>query len=114
MGESFKATKVAEDIYWVGAIDWGLRDFHGYATDRGTTYNAYLIVGDKVTLVDTVKAPFRDEMLSRIASVVDPAQVSFIISNHSEMDHTGCLPDVIRAVEPKKVYASVMVVKALY
>ncbi len=109
----FKATKVSDHVWWVGAIDWGIRNFHGYATSRGTTYNAYLIVADKITLVDTVKAPFQEEMLSRIASVIDPGKIEYIISNHSEMDHSGCLPQVIQAVKPDKVFASVMGVKAL-
>ncbi len=109
----FKAAKVSDHVWWVGAIDWGIRNFHGYATSRGTTYNAYLIVADKITLVDTVKAPFQEEMLSRIASVIDPGKIEYIISNHSEMDHTGCLPQVIADVKPEKVFASVMGVKAL-
>jgi len=113
MREAWKATNVADDIYWVGAIDWSIRDFHGYQTPRGSTYNAYLVLADKVTLIDTVKAPFKQEMLSRVASVVDPGSISYIISNHSEMDHSGCLPEVIEAVQPEKVFASTMGVKAL-
>ena len=66
----FQAVKVTDKIYWVGAIHWGLRDFHGYATSRGTTFNAYLVLADKITLIDTVKAEFKGEMLSRIASVL--------------------------------------------
>ena len=89
MKEYMKAIKIADSVYWVGAIDWSIRDFHGYATRRGTTYNAYLIVADKITLIDTVKAPFKDEMLARIASVVDPEKIDYIISNHAEPDHSG-------------------------
>ena len=113
MGSPFKAQRVAEDIYWVGAIDWSVRDFHGYRTGRGTTYNAYLILGEKITLVDTVKAPFRDELLSRIRDVVDPAKIDLIISNHAEMDHSGCLPELIELARPEKVYASPKGVEAL-
>jgi flavorubredoxin len=103
---SFEAVKVSDHVYWVGAIDWMIRDFHGYLTSRGSTYNAYLIVADKITLVDTVKAPFQKELLSRVASVVDPGKIDYIISNHSEMDHSGCLPQVIQEVKPEKVFAS--------
>jgi flavorubredoxin len=113
MKDVFKAHKVTDTVYWVGAIDWGLRDFHGYATSRGTTYNAFLVLADKITLIDTVKAPFRDELLARIASVADPKRIAVIVSNHSEMDHTGCLPDVIAAVEPERVVASKSGVEAL-
>ena len=113
MNDIFKAIRITDRVWWVGAIDWNIRDFHGYMTKRGSTYNAYLILADKVTLVDTVRAPFRDEMMSRIASVINPADIQYIVSNHSEMDHSGCLPDVIDAVRPEKVYTSVMGAKTL-
>jgi len=108
-----QAVKLTDKVWWVGAIDWGIRDFHGYATSRGTTYNAYLILADKVTLIDTVKAPFKDEMMRRIASVVDPKTISYIISNHTEMDHSGCLPEIIQETNPEKIFASKMGVQGL-
>lgn len=106
MKSGFKASKITDNVYWVGAIDWNVRDFHGYATNTGTTYNAYLVLADKVTLIDTVKKPFRDEMLSRIRSVLDPSRIDYIVSNHSEMDHSGCLPETIALVGAEKVFAS--------
>jgi len=113
MSSPFQARKVADDIYWVGAIDWSVREFHGYGTARGTTYNAYLIMGEKITLVDTVKAHYKDELVSRIRDVVDPAKIDIIISNHAEMDHSGCLPELIELARPEKVYASPRGVEAL-
>jgi len=114
MNGVFRAVKVTDYVYWVGAVDWTLRDFHGYSTSRGTTYNAYLILADKIVLVDTVKSPFKQEMLARIASVTNPENITYIISNHSEMDHSGCLPEMIEMVKPEKVFASAMGVKALH
>jgi len=114
MENYLKAVQVTEKVWWVGAIDWNLREFHGYRTARGTTYNAYLVLADKITLVDTVKAPFKNEMMQRVASVIgDPAKIDYIVSNHAEMDHSGALPEVIAEVKPEKVFASVMGVKAL-
>ncbi|HEY3315797.1 MAG TPA: flavodoxin domain-containing protein [Bacillota bacterium] len=113
MPKPFKAVKVSDHVYWVGAVDWGIRDFHGYSTERGSTYNAYLIMADRITLVDTVKAPFVDELLTRISSVTDPSNIEYVVSNHAEMDHSGSLPAVIQAVQPKRVFASVMGVKVL-
>ncbi len=110
---AFSAVKLTDRVYWVGAIDWALRDFHGYRTGRGTTYNAYLLMADRPTLVDTVKRPFHSEMMSRIASVTDPEDIEVVISNHSEMDHSGSLPATIEAVSPDRVLASVMGRKAL-
>jgi flavorubredoxin len=87
-----KPVKLKENIYWVGGIDWDLRNFHGYLTQRGSTYNAYLVVDEKITLIDTVKYYLYDEMMERISAVVDPSRISYIVSNHVEMDHSGSLP----------------------
>ncbi|MHB8994688.1 MAG: FprA family A-type flavoprotein [Armatimonadota bacterium] len=113
MNQNLKAVRVTDDVYWVGAIDWNIRDFHGYLTSRGTTYNAFLVMGEKITLVDGVKGPFAGEMLSRVASVVDPAKVDYLVSNHSEMDHTGGLPQILAATRPEKVFASTTGAKTL-
>jgi flavorubredoxin len=113
MSNLLKAIRISDHVWWVGAIDWNIRDFHGYMTKRGSTYNAYLILADKVTLLDTVRAPFREEMMARIASVIDPGDIQYIVSNHSEMDHSGCLPEVIDIIKPEKIYASVMGAKTL-
>ena len=113
MSKAFKALKVTDKVYWVGAIDWGIRDFHGYLTERGTTYNAFLVMADKITLIDTVKPPFQSELLGRISSVVDPKEIDYVVSNHAEMDHSGSLLGVIDAVQPEKVLASSMGSKAL-
>ena len=113
MTDAFQAVRVTDRVYWVGARDWEIREFHGYRTSRGTTYNAFLVLADKVTLVDTVKKPFRREMMARVASVVDPKRIDYIISNHSEMDHSGSLPETIEAVKPEKVFASANGVRAL-
>ena len=108
MKQLLKAAKLTEKVYWVGAVDWEIKNFHGYLTERGTTYNAYLVLDEKITLIDTVKAPFRDELLARISSVIDPEKIDYIVSNHSEMDHSGSLPDMIKIVNPEKVFASPM------
>jgi len=82
------AIKLRDNIYWVGAIDWSMRSFHGYDTQRGSSYNAYLIIDDTITLIDTVKHGFEEEMLARISSVIDPSQINCVISNHVEPDHS--------------------------
>ncbi|WP_428049244.1 FprA family A-type flavoprotein [Candidatus Avelusimicrobium caledoniensis] len=103
-----RAIQISPNVYWVGAIDWNLRDFHGYATHRGTTYNAYLVLSEKPTLIDTVKKEFYDEMMERIKSVIDPKQIQIIISNHSELDHAGALEQTVAVTQPDEVYVSPM------
>lgn len=101
-----KAIEVKKGIYWVGAVDWSVRNFHGYTTNRGATYNAYLIIDEKITLIDTVKAPFAGELLARIRSVVDPEKIDYVVSNHVEMDHSGALPVIMKACPNAKVVTS--------
>ena len=101
-----QAFKLADGIYWVGAIDWNLRNFHGYETEKGSSYNAYLILDEKVTLIDTVKEGFGEEMLSRIRSVIDPAKIDVVISNHAEPDHSGCLPLIKKYAPHAQIYTA--------
>lgn len=102
----FAARQLTHDVWWVGAIDWNARSFHGYSTPQGTTYNAYLILDEKVTLIDTVRAPFADELMDRIAQIVDPAKIDYIISNHVETDHSGALPNIIRRAPQATIISS--------
>lgn len=87
-----------DGIDWVGAVDWEVRDFHGYDTARGSTYNAYLVRDEKTALIDTVKAPFAGELLGNLAGVADPASVDYVVCNHAEPDHAGALPEVLAAL----------------
>ncbi len=100
--------QVAENVFWVGAIDWNVRSFHGYTftTPRGTTYNAYLIVDDEVALVDTVAPGFEDEMMARIREVVDPARIRYLIANHGEVDHSGAIPYVLGSAPQAELICS--------
>jgi anaerobic nitric oxide reductase flavorubredoxin len=90
--------KVLENIFWVGVVDWNIRHFHGftYSTQRGTTYNAYLIVDKKVALVDTVQHPFADEMIEKIKEIIDPSKIDYIIANHVESDHSGSIKEIMK------------------
>lgn len=95
--------ELAKGIYQVGAVDWTTRDFHGYKTPRGVTYNSYLIVDEKICLIDAVKAPFAKELLERISQIVDPAKIDYVIVNHVEPDHSSALPMVMEAAPQAKV-----------
>ena len=100
-----KPIEIMKDVYWVGALDYNIRNFHGYSytTHHGTTYNAYLIIGERVALVDSVMGLFTEEMLSRISEVVDPTKIDYMISNHTEMDHSGATPEILKMVPDAKL-----------
>jgi flavorubredoxin len=89
---------VRENVDWVGYVDWTVRDFHGYSTDRGATYNSYLVRDEKTALIDTVKAPFADLLLQKIAAITDPASVDYVVCNHAEPDHAGGMSRVLEAL----------------
>ena len=101
-------TELTKGVYWVGVVDWGIRHFHGHelSTHRGTTYNSYLIVDEKIALVDTVWGPFQEQFLENIREVVNPAKIDIVVANHSEPDHSGGLPAVMRHTPKATVVVS--------
>jgi flavorubredoxin len=102
-----KPLEIANGVFSVGVIDWNIRDFHGYSTNQGTTYNAYLIMDEKITLIDTVKKEFADELIHNISQIVDPKKIDYVVSNHTEMDHSGGLARVLHRIgEDKPLYCS--------
>jgi flavorubredoxin len=106
--------EIAPGVFNVGVQDWNVRDFHGYSTDLGTTYNAFLVVDEKITLIDSVKKEFGDQLLENIAAVVDPRRIDCVVSNHTELDHSGSLARVMHRVgEDKPLYCSKMGAKNL-
>ena len=108
--------EVAKDVFWVGAVDWNVRNFHGYTfnTSRGTTYNSYLILDDKVTLVDAVHGQFADELLERISAIIPVQKIDYIIANHVESDHSGALPKLMQAAPQAKIFGTQKCRQGLY
>ncbi len=90
-------TTLKDGIDWVGYIDWTVRDFHGYKTESGSTYNAYLIRDEKTAVIDAVKAPYVETYLKHIAAFTDLAAIDYIVCNHAEPDHSGGLPAFMTA-----------------
>ena len=90
--------ELKKGVYWVGVVDWGLRHFHGHelSTHRGSTYNSYLIVDEKIVLVDTVWGPFQEQLIENIRQIVDPSRIDMVVANHAETDHSGALPAIMR------------------
>ncbi len=101
-----KPMQIVENIYDVGVQDWAVRDFHGYKTERGATYNAYLIMDEKITLIDTVKAPFTEDLLRNIKQVTPLESIDYIVINHVEPDHSGAMPALAKACPKAKFIIS--------
>jgi flavorubredoxin len=106
--------EVKKNIYWVGVVDWNLRNFHGYSLARkGTTYNAYLVLDDKITLFDTVPENFKLDLYHQIQNLVKISDIDYIVVNHVEPDHSGALPFIVEKACPEKIFCSTMGKKAL-
>lgn len=102
------------DIYWVGAVDYNLRNFHHYSrSPLGSTYNAYLVRDEKTVLFDTVGARFYDELVQHISQVVEPQKIDYIVCNHLEQDHSGALPRIVELCKPEKIFVSTMGMKSI-
>ncbi len=109
-----KPIEIAEGIFDVGVNDWNIEDFHGYSTPYGSSYNAFLIIDEKVALIDTVKKEFSDQFIAHIAQVIDPRKIDIVISNHTEMDHSGSLERLMHLIgEEKPIFCSKMGAKSL-
>jgi len=108
--------EILPGIYSVGVVDWNVRNFHGhtYTTKRGTTYNAYLIIDEKVTLVDTVYGPFAAELMENIRQVIPVEKIDYIIANHVETDHSGALPEIMKLVPKAKIFGTKNCKEGLY
>ncbi|GAX61146.1 flavoprotein [Candidatus Scalindua japonica] len=101
------ALKIRDNIYWVGALDPEMRIFDlVFKTDHGSTYNSYLIKDEKVALIDTVKGAFTTEFISRIKSQVDLKDIDYIITSHTEPDHSGALPELLKYAINAKIIVS--------
>ena len=111
-----KPFEIKKGIYWVGVVDWNVRTFHGhtYSTTRGTTYNAYLIVDEKITLIDTVYGPFANELIEKIRAIVPPEKIDYVIANHVETDHSGAMPALMKLCPKAKVFGTTKCKEGLY
>jgi len=99
------AVKIKEGVYWVGSVDWNSKSFHGhtYTTKRGTTYNSYLVVDEKIALIDSVYTPFSEELIANIREVVPLEKIDYMVVNHVERDHSGSVPEIMKYCPKAKV-----------
>ncbi len=109
-----KILPVTDDVTWIGVLDPGLVTFDiVMETKYGTTYNSYFINADKKTVVETTKAKFWPAYLDKIKKVTDPSEIEYIIVDHTEPDHSGNIPDLLRVAPDATVVGSGNAIKFL-
>ncbi len=107
--------RLTESVTWVGKIDWELQKFHGeeYSTFKGSSYNSYLVRDEKNVLIDTVYRPYGDEFVDNLEKEFDLKKIDYIVMNHSEVDHSGGLPALMRRIPNVPIYCTQQAVKIL-
>ena len=87
-----KVLEITPDVHWIGVLDYDIVTFDVVMeTEYGTTYNSYFINAEKKAIVETTKEKFWDSYIEKIRSLTDPAEIEYIIFNHTEPDHSGNL-----------------------
>lgn len=106
---------IKNNVYWVGKNHWDLREFHGseYKTSKGSSYNSYLILEEKIGLIDTVYEPFSHEFVKNLATETDLKKIDFIVVNHAEPDHSGALCELLDLIPGTPVYCTENGIKSL-
>ncbi len=105
--EDKKILSVSEDVKWIGVLDYDIVTFDVVMeTKYGTTYNSYFIDAEKKAIIETAKEKFWDVYLAKIKAVVDPAEIEYIIVDHTEPDHSGNLKNLLEIAPKAKVVGS--------
>ena len=106
---------IKNNVYWVGKNHWDLRHFHGseFSTDKGSSYNSYLIKEEKIVLIDTVYQPFSSEFVHNLAKELDINKIDYIVANHGEPDHSGALPELMKLIPNTPIYCTENGIKSL-
>ncbi|MFP4544236.1 MAG: flavodoxin domain-containing protein [Candidatus Kapaibacterium sp.] len=109
------AVQISKHVKYVGKIDWELRKFHGdqMSTDRGSSYNSYLVQSEKTALIDSVWKPYIGEFLNNLKNETNPGNIDYVIANHAEPDHSGVYPHLLAAHPDLPVYCSANGAKSL-
>lgn len=101
------AIKIKNGIHWIGVKNPELRVFDIIMeTQKGTTYNSYLIDDEKVVVVDTVKNGYYDEFKKNIVEVIGERKIDYIVVQHTELDHSGSLGRLLEDYPEAVVVAS--------
>jgi flavorubredoxin len=98
---------ITDDLKWIGILDYDIRTFDiVMTTEYGTTYNSYFINAGKKTLIEVAKEKFWDTYIKKLRSVTDPSEISYIILDHTEPDHSGSLKYLLELAPSATVVGS--------
>ena len=108
-----KSLKINDDFMWIGSLDPNLRVFDIVMyTEFGTSYNSYILKGsEKTVLVETVKVKFWDEYIEKLSEFINPAEIDYIVVNHTEPDHSGSMAQLLELSPQAQIVGSASAIK---
>ena len=112
-GKHMSSKRVSDNVFWVGKVDDRKVPFHRLILERGTTYNSYLLMTDKPTVIDTVDMMFGREYVENLSKLIDLEKLEFIVINHVEPDHSGALPALAAKAKQAKIVATELAAQLL-
>lgn len=93
---TMEVSQMVTDTTAIRSLDWDRDRFDiEFGLQNGTTYNSFIIRGEKIALVDTSHAKFRDLYLPILKEQIDPSQIDYLIISHTEPDHSGLVKDIL-------------------
>lgn len=102
-----KILDITDDVKWIGVLDYDIVTFDVVMeTKYGTTYNSYFINAEKKAIIETTKNRFLDTYLNKIKTLCDPAEIEYIILDHTEPDHSGTLDGLLKLAPEATVVGS--------
>ncbi|MEM7064856.1 MAG: diflavin flavoprotein [Cyanobacteria bacterium P01_B01_bin.77] len=105
---------LAENTTVIRSLDWDRDRFDiEFGLQNGTTYNSYLVRGEKTALIDTSHAKFRQLYMDALTGLVDPKEIDYIVISHTEPDHSGLVKDVLDLAPQAVVVGAKVAVKFL-
>lgn len=109
------AKRITDNVTWVGKTDWELKKFHGdeYTTNKGSSYNSYLVQDEKTVLIDTAWLPYDKEFVGNLKKTIDLSKIDYIIALHGEVDHSGALVELMREIPEVPIYCTANGVKSI-
>ncbi len=98
---------IGADSSTIRSLDWNRSRFDiEFGLRNGTTYNSYIIQGEKIALIDTSHAKFHDQWLETIQTTIQPSQIDYLIVSHTEPDHSGLIGNLLELNPDIEIIAS--------
>ncbi|AFY76259.1 putative flavoprotein [Pleurocapsa sp. PCC 7327] len=111
---TMQTAEIAANTTAIRSLDWDRDRFDiEFGLQNGTTYNSYIIQGEKLALVDTSHEKFRQLYLDTLTGLIDPKTIDYLVISHTEPDHSGLVKDILQLAPQVTVVGSKVAIQFL-